>query len=100
HLLLEQTLNPSRPVSASMQVPMKKLLALLGPDQPADVRAATALVLGELGGREAEVNRALGERLADDQAAVRLQAIKAVGKLRVESALPALLERIREGGDE
>src|SRR5262249_29382154 len=85
---------------AAMQVPVKKLMALLRSDQPADVRTAAALVLGELGVRDADVSKALCERLADDEPAVRLHAIKAVGKLRVESALPQLLERFKAGGEE
>ncbi len=69
-------------------------------DQPPEVRCAAALVLGELGGRDAEVSRALCEHLEDDDAALRLQVIRAVGKLRVEPALPQLLERIKDGGAE
>jgi HEAT repeat protein len=69
-------------------------------DYPQDVRCAAALVLGELGGRDSEVARALCERLGDAEASLRRQVIQAVGKLRVEQALPQLLERIREGGEE
>ena len=83
-----------------MQVPSSKILRLMNADQPPEVRCAAALVLGELGGRDAEVSRALCEHLQDADAALRLEVIRAVGKLRVEPALPQLLERIKDGGAE
>ena len=83
-----------------MALATKQLLQLLGPDRPLEVRCATALVLGEAGVKDAEATRALCDALQDPQPALRLQAIKAVGKLRVEQALPRLLERIKEGGEE
>jgi HEAT repeat protein len=78
----------------------KKILRLLNPDQPLDVRCAAALVLGEIGGKDSEMVRALCDALKDSEARLRLQVIQAVGKLRIESALPELLERIKEGGEE
>lgn len=78
----------------------KKILRLLHPDQPLDVRCAAALVLGEIGSKDAELTRALCDALNDIEARLRLQIIKAVGKLRIEAALPDLLERIKEGGEE
>src|SRR5205814_4027198 len=69
-------------------------------DQPPDVRRAAAVVLGEVGGRDAGLARAVLDRLDDDEAAVRLEVIRAVGKLRVEPALPRLLDRITGGGAE
>jgi HEAT repeat protein len=78
----------------------KKILRLLHPDQPAEVRCAAALVLGEVGTKDNELTRVLCDSLKDGEARLRLQAIKSVGKLRVESALPHLLERIKEGGEE
>jgi hypothetical protein len=83
-----------------MQVPSSKILRLMAPEFPAEVRCAAALVLGELGVKDAEVARALCERLGDGEPALRWQVIQAVGKLRVERALPQLLERIKEGGGE
>jgi HEAT repeat protein len=83
-----------------MALATKQLLQLLGPDRPLDVRCATALVLGEAGVKDADAARALCDALQDPQPALRLQAIKAVGKLRVEQALPQLLERVKEGGEE
>src|SRR5262249_6184225 len=78
----------------------KKLLQLLGPGHPAELRAATALVLGEIVGRDTDASRALCAALKDADPAVRTQALIAVGKLRIERALPELLNRLREGGPE
>ena len=61
-----------------MPVSAKKLLDLLDPDRPAEVRRAAALVLGELGGRDAEIARGLCEHLDDGERAVRLEVIRAV----------------------
>src|SRR5205823_1774222 len=83
-----------------MQVPAAKLVRLLGADQPADVRRATTVVLAELGLRDNEVSAAVRDALDDPESAVRLQAIHAVGKLRIDAALPHLLDRIRGGGPE
>jgi HEAT repeat protein len=84
----------------AMAVSTESLLRLLKPDHPAEVRSAAAQVLGEIGGRDGGVSTALAECLADPDTAVRRNAIQAVGKLRIEGALPALLERIRSGGEE
>ncbi len=78
----------------------KKILRLLQPDEALDVRCAAALVLGEIGGKDAELTRALCEALKDSEERLRLQVIQTVGKLRIEPALPDLLERIKEGGEE
>jgi HEAT repeat protein len=78
----------------------KKLLRLLRPDQPVEVRAAAALVLGEVGTRDVELVEVLCGALDDAEQSVRLTALAAVGKLRLEQALPQLLIRIKEGGPE
>lgn len=78
----------------------KKILRLLHPDQPLDVRCAAVLVLGEIGGKDTELTRALCDALKDGEARLRMQVIQAVSKLRIEPALPQLLERIKEGGEE
>jgi HEAT repeat protein len=78
----------------------KKLLRLLGPDQPAELRRAVATVLGELGLRDAEVTRAVCDGLADPDPAVRSRLLTAAGQLRIEPALPLLLRKIEEGGEE
>jgi HEAT repeat protein len=83
----------------SSQVPLKKLLRLLQPEQPPEVRCAGALVLGEVGSRDAELTEVLCGCLRDQEPAVRLQAIKAAGKLRLDQALPELVECIKEGGE-
>jgi HEAT repeat protein len=83
-----------------MDIPVKKLVRLLQPDQPHDVRAAATLVLGELGVRDPDVLAAVADRLNDPNEAVRVRAIEAAGKLRADKALPALLERVAHGGEE
>jgi len=69
-----------------MDIPAKKLVKLLSADD-ASVRAAAILISAELGLKDAEANAELLERLLDDDAAVRIQAIKAVAKLKVTKSL-------------
>jgi HEAT repeat protein len=83
-----------------MQIPVKKLVRLLQPDRPAEVRRAALVVLGELGVREADSSAAVRATLNDGDKALRLCAIQAVGRMRIEPALPDLIGRIREGGEE
>jgi hypothetical protein len=83
-----------------MQVPISKLLRLLEPGNDVEVRRAAATVLGELGQRNGAIHDAILAALADEDGEVRLRAIQAVGKLRIEKALPLLSERIRAGGAE
>jgi HEAT repeat protein len=78
----------------------KKLLRLLRPDSPSDLRAAAARVLGSVAGRDAETVQALRAAVDDPDQGVRLQAFAAIGELRIEQALPQILTRIREGGPE
>jgi HEAT repeat protein len=78
----------------------KKLLRLLEPDNSSELRSAAATVLGELGLRDAEVVRAICDGLADPDAAVRRRLLTAAGQLRIEQALPQLLRKIEEGGEE
>jgi HEAT repeat protein len=78
----------------------KKVLRLLHPDQPLEVRCAAVLVLSEIGGKDAELARVFCEALKASEARLRMHVIQAVGKLRIEAALPHLLERIQEGGEE
>lgn len=77
-----------------------KLLRLLGSDASAEMRRAAVLVLGEIGTREKELTSTLRDALDDPDAGVRLAALEAVGKLRIEQALSQLLDRITEGGPE
>jgi HEAT repeat protein len=83
-----------------MQVPTAKLLRLLQPDHPLEVRSAAAIVLGELGVKDGEVAEALCACLEVPEQQVRLPAIRAIGKLHIEKALPQLLARVQEGGED
>jgi HEAT repeat protein len=83
-----------------LDVTAKKLVQLLQSDRPSDLRCAAARVLGDLGNRAPEIVRAMRGLLDDPNAAVRLQALHALGDLRIEAALPELLARVREGGEE
>src|SRR5260370_28520746 len=76
----------------------KRLLRFLGPDHPAELRCAAARVLGELGLRDAEVARAVCDGLGDPDAAVRAALVAVAGQLRVEPALPQLLQKVDAGG--
>jgi HEAT repeat protein len=87
-------------IGATMADTVKKILHLLHADRPLEVRCAAALVLGEVGAKDAELSRALCDALVDGEPVFRLQVVRTVGKLRVETALPRLLERIKEGGEE
>lgn len=85
---------------ALMDIPAKKLLKLLSDGVSAEVRAAATLVVGELGLRDGDVSAAVADLLTDSAAEVRANAIKAAGQLRIDKALPTLLERIGHGGPE
>jgi HEAT repeat protein len=78
----------------------KKLGQLLEPERPADVRAAAVVVLAELGAPDPALARLLCDLVDDPDPAVRVRALGAVGKLRLEPALPRLLARVGEGGVE
>jgi HEAT repeat protein len=78
----------------------KKLLKLLQPDHSAEIRAAAAQAIGEIGLRDKETVRLLIALLDDPNQGPRQQAIAALGKLRIEKALPKLLERVGHGGPE
>ncbi len=81
-----------------MDIPAKKLVKLLDPAKPSDVRAAAAVVCGELGVKDAAT--ALLAALWDEDDAVRLAAVRACGALKLVKALPIFLERIPTGGIE
>jgi HEAT repeat protein len=83
-----------------MEIPAKKWLALLSDDASVEVRAAALLIMGELALKDAELASAVRERLTDVSAEVRQNAIRTVGLLKVDAALPELLERIGHGGPE
>src|SRR5262249_17493677 len=83
-----------------MDVPLRTILGLLDASGPAEVRRAALTVLGELGLRDAAAHEAVLAALTDDDGEVRLRAITAAGKLRLDKALPLLAERIKAGGEE
>src|SRR5439155_15767039 len=97
HILTQRSATPA---GAAMDIPLKKLARLLKPDQPDDVRAAAVVVIAELGAKDAETSAELLARLDDESGDVRIQAIKAAGRLKLSKALPTLLERIKAGGEE
>jgi hypothetical protein len=78
----------------------KKLLRLLRPDAAPELRRAALLILGEVGTRGGELTATLTEALDDADAGVRLEALHAAGKLRIEQSLPRLIQRIADGGPE
>lgn len=77
----------------------KKLLELLESEQ-AGLRAAAALVLAAVGERDGALSKALVAAIEDADQAVRVQVLTAIGKLKIEQALPRLLEKVAEGGPE
>ncbi len=81
-----------------MDIPAKKLVKLLDPARPPAVRAAAALVCGELGVKDAAAD--LLAALWDEDDTVRLAAIPACGQLKLLKALPIFLERIPTGREE
>src|SRR5207245_1125187 len=90
----------ARHYNVAMQIPVKQIVGLMQPDQPADVRRAAVVVLAEVGGKDGEIASGLCECLDDADAGVRLAALKAVARLKIDAALPRLLERIKDGGEE
>jgi HEAT repeat protein len=83
-----------------MNIPAKQIVQLLGAEHPPELRRAAVLVLTEVGGRDGEIGQAIRGCLHDEDAGVRVAVLRAVGKLKIESALSDLLERIRHGGEE
>jgi HEAT repeat protein len=78
----------------------KKILRLLETASSPEVRGAAARILAELGLREKTVSQTLCAALDDADPSVRAAALTAAGKLRLEQALPKLLERVSHGGSE
>jgi HEAT repeat protein len=78
----------------------KKLVRLLQPDFPADVRRASARVMAELDLRDEELIKPLCDATDDPDEGVRLQALITIGQLHVDRALPLLLARVKQGGVE
>lgn len=78
----------------------QKLLQLLRPDQPTELRCAAALMLGEVGNKDDKLAEALCQAIDDPEPAFRLHVLTALGKLRIERALPQLLAHMQEAGEE
>jgi HEAT repeat protein len=78
----------------------KKLLRLLDDGQPEDVRAAALTVVAEVGLKDADASKRIVGLIRDPQQPIRLKAIQAIGKLRIESGLNELLGWVQEGGPE
>ena len=78
----------------------KKLLHLLESESSSEIRCAALRVVGALSLREAEIARALCKLIDDKEPDVRLEALATAGRLRIDQALPLLLERISGGGEE
>jgi HEAT repeat protein len=78
----------------------RRLVQLLQPEHPAELRQAAAVVLAELGAVDAATTQALLAALDDPDPALRPHVLRTVGKLRVERALPRLLTLVSAGGPE
>ncbi len=78
----------------------EKLVDLLVPKQPVELRRAAALVVGEVGSNSKNLATRLLDGLCDEDREVRLNSINAISKLRIEQALPKLIERLEQGGEE
>jgi HEAT repeat protein len=76
----------------------RKLVQLLQPEHPAELRQAAAVVLAEVGAADPATAQALLAALDDPDPALRPQVLRAVGKLRIEKALPRLLTLVSAGG--
>jgi HEAT repeat protein len=84
----------------TMNISVEKLIRLTDAGHASEVRCAAVTVLGELGGRNGDVNAAILDALGDDDPAVRIRAVRAAGQLRIEKSLPLLIDRINHGGAE
>src|SRR5947209_14050042 len=76
----------------------RKLLQLLKADQDGELRRAAAMVLAEVGSKDAQLGQALCAAIDDPDPPFRAQVLRAIGKLRIERALPRLLALAAEGG--
>jgi hypothetical protein len=78
----------------------RKLWELLDARHPTELRLAALTILEHLGSVGVNKGDVLLAALEDVDPEFRLRAIRAVGRLGIESALPVLLARIRVGGPE
>src|SRR5206468_3872414 len=77
-----------------------RIVRLLSDHEDPFVRTAAARVLAELSARDKDVTAGLQKAVDDKEQSVRLEAIRALGKLGAESALPRLVEFVKQGGAE
>lgn len=82
-----------------MDIPAKKLAKLLSATG-ANVRTAALVVGGEVGIKDGDFAASVLTLLDDPSPSVRLEAVRAVGKLKLDKALSTLLDRIGHGGAE
>ncbi len=78
----------------------KRIVVLLTTHPEAFVKTAAARLLAELSLKDKAVAAGLLKVVEDADPSVRLEAIRALGKLGIESALPRLVEFIKQGGAE
>lgn len=83
-----------------MDATTRKLLQLLDAESPAEMRAAAALVLGAVAEKDGGIAKTLVGAIEDPEQPVRMQVLATLGNLKIEAALPRLLEKISEGGPE
>ncbi|HEV3257059.1 MAG TPA: HEAT repeat domain-containing protein, partial [Gemmataceae bacterium] len=76
----------------------RKLLQLLTADHDGELRRAAAMVLAEVGTKDAQLAQALCAAVDDPDPPFRARVLRAIGKLRVARALPRLLALVAEGG--
>jgi HEAT repeat protein len=77
----------------------KKILRLLGEDQSIETRKAAVRVLSAIDADGDDVGAALCPCAESSDVGLRVLAIQALGKLKVQDGLPVLLARVREGGE-
>ncbi|MFL5241672.1 MAG: HEAT repeat domain-containing protein [Gemmataceae bacterium] len=92
--------RPAWGAPTTMDATAQKLLRLLEPAHSPPVRTAALTVVSELGLRDRQVADILCKLLNDSEAPVRREALQQAGKLRIDTALPILLERVTQGGEE
>lgn len=83
-----------------MDATLQKVLKLMASAESPEVRRAAARIVTELAPADDESHETIRRALDDVDSGVRLLALQAVGKLKIQDALPLLLRRIEGGGDE
>jgi HEAT repeat protein len=80
---------------------LKKLMELIASKDQADLRRAAILVAGAIGPtKDRTLVKTLLPVLSEADPALRQRAIEALGQLRAEEALPALVALVHQGGTE